>query len=146
MAKVIQSDSQTTFHKAAKVFKASTQRMQSMKIDPTSVERKLANQGVSWMFITERDSHGGGHWERVYQQLKEPLTKVLGKAFFTQMMTVLTDIAAIINSHPLTYVGDDIRDGRIITPALLAIGRDLGNPSNVPPKKAEVSLSEWFRY
>ena len=62
------------------------------------------------------------------------------------MMTVLTDIEAIINSRPLTYVGDDIRDGRIITPALLAIGRDLGNPSDVPPKKAEVSLSERFRY
>ena len=43
-------------------------------------------------------------------------------------MTVLTDIEAIINSRPLSYVGDDIRDGRIITPALLAIGRDLGSP------------------
>ena len=71
----------------------------------------------------------------------------MGKAFFnyTEMMTVLTDIEAIINSHPLTYVGDGIRDGRIITPTL-AIGRDLGNPPYTPPKKAEVSLSERFRY
>jgi len=38
MAKVIHSDNQTTFHKAAKVFKASTQRMRLMKIDPTVVE------------------------------------------------------------------------------------------------------------
>ena len=30
MARVIHSDNQTTFHKAAKVFKASTQRMQLM--------------------------------------------------------------------------------------------------------------------
>ena len=72
----------------------------------------------------------------------------MGKAFFnyTEMMTVLTDIEAIINSRPLTYVGVDIRDGRIIAPALLAIGRDLGNPPDAPPKKAEVSLSERFRY
>jgi len=51
-------------------------------------------------------------------------------------MAVLTDIEAIINSHPLTYVGNDIGDGRIITPALLAIGGDLGNPTDVPPSKA----------
>ena len=61
-------------------------------------------------------------------------------------MTVLTDIEAIINSSPLTYVGDDIRDGRIITPALLAIGRDLGSLPDAPPRKAEVALSERFRY
>ena len=62
------------------------------------------------------------------------------KAFliYTEMMTVLTDIEAIINSRPLTYVGDDIRDGGVISPALLAIGRDLGSPPDAPPRKAEV--------
>ncbi|XP_020609695.1 uncharacterized protein LOC110048244 [Orbicella faveolata] len=134
MAKVIHSDNQTTFHKAAKVFKASTQRMRMMKIDPTVVEDKLANQGVSWKFKTERASYREGHC----RQLKEPLRKVLGKAFlnYTEMMTVLTDI----NSRPLTYVGDDIRDGRIITPALLAIGRDLGSPPDAPPESRNLPL------
>ena len=93
MARVIHSDNQTTFHKAAKVFKASTQRMQLMKIDPNVVEDKLANQGVRWKFITERASHRGGHWERVCWQLKEPLRKMLGKAFlnYTEMVTVPTN-------------------------------------------------------
>ena len=63
MARVAHSDSQTTFHKAAKLFKASTQRTQLMKIDTNVVEDKLANQGVSWKFITERISHRIGHWE-----------------------------------------------------------------------------------
>ena len=53
MAKVIHSDNQTTFHKAAKVFKTSSQRMNKLtKIDPNVVEDKLADQGVSWKFIT----------------------------------------------------------------------------------------------
>ena len=148
MAEVIHSDNQTTFHKAAKVFKASTQRMKLAKIDPSVVENKLADQGVKWKFITERASHRGGQWERVCRQLKEPLRKVLGRAFltYTEMMTVLTDIEAMINSRPLTYIGDDIRDGRIITPALLAIGRDLERLPDNPPKKADVSLSERYRY
>lgn len=72
----------------------------------------------------------------------------MGKAFlnYTEMLTVLTDIEALINSRPLTYIGDDIRDGRVITPALLAIGRDLESPPDNLPKKAEVSLSERYRY
>ena len=62
------------------------------------------------------------------------------------MMTVLTDIEAMINSRPLTYIGDDIRDGRIITPALLAVGRDLGSVPDNAPKKAELKLSDRYRY
>ena len=145
---MIHSDNQTTFHKAAKIFKASSQRMKLTKIDPSVVEGKLANQGVRWKFITERASHLGGQWERVCRHLKEPLRKGSGRAFltYTEMMTVLTDIEATSNSRPLTYIGDDVRDGRIITPALLAIKRDLEIPPDNPPRKAEVSLSERYRY
>ena len=142
MAKVIHSDNQTTFHKAAKVFKASSQQMNKLtKKDPNVVEDKLANQGVSWKFITERASHRGGHWERVCRQLKELLRKVLGKALlsYTEIMTFLT-------SRPLTYIGDDIRDGRVITPALLAIGRDLGNTPDDVPKPVKLKLSDRYRY
>ena len=35
------------------------------------------------------------------------------------MLTTLTDIETIINSRPLTYIGDDVQDGLIVTPALL---------------------------
>ena len=88
------------------------------------------------------------HWERACRQPKEPLRKVLGKAVlnYTEMITVLTDVGAIFNSRPLTYVGDDIRDRRIITPALLTIGRVLGSSPDAPPKKADLSLSERYRY
>ena len=60
-------------------------------------------------------------------------------------MTVLTDIEVMVNSRPLTYVGDDIKDERVITPALLAIGRDLQAVPDQLPRKTEVS-SERYRY
>ena len=146
MPKVIHSDNQTTFHKAAKVFKISKQKSTLSKIDPKEVERKLANEQVTWKFITERASHRGGHWERVCRQIKEPLRRVLGKALltYTEMYTVLTDIEATINSRPLTYIGDDIKDGRIITPALLAVGRDLNQIPNEPNR--EISLADRYSY
>jgi hypothetical protein len=127
MPKVMRSDNQSTFHKAAKVFKISKQKTKLSNIDYRKVESKLANERVTWKFITERASHRGGRWERVCRQIKEPLRRVLGKALltYTEMYTVLTDIESTINFRPLTYIGDDIIDGKIITPALLAIGRDL---------------------
>ena len=98
--------------------------------------------------LLRRASHRGGHWERVCRQLKERFRKVLGKALLTyiEMITVLTDIEAIVNSRPLTYVGDDIKDGRIITPALLSIGRDVQPVPDELPRKVNISLSERFRY
>ena len=72
---------------------------------------------------------------------------MLGKSFLTyvEMMTVLTDIEVMLNSRALTYVGDDIKDERVITPALLAIGRDLQAVPDQLPRKTEVS-SERYRY
>ena len=56
-----------------------------------------------------------------------PLRKVLGKALlmYTELYTLLTNIEDVINSCPLTFVGDDIRDLVPITPAHLAIGKSL---------------------
>ena len=114
--KIIRSDNQTTFHKAAKVFKTTRQRTKLANINAKDVENKLANEHVKWKFITERASHRGGHWERVCRQIKEPLRRVLGKALLTyiEMYTVLTSIEATINSRPLTFIGDDIRDGKVL--------------------------------
>lgn len=55
-------------------------------------------------------------------------------------LTVLTDIEATINTHPLTYmyIGADIKDARIITPALLATGKDPDGPTDNPIKKVRV--------
>lgn len=72
----------------------------------------------------------------------------MGKVFFNyiEMMIVLIDIEVIINFRFLIYVGDDIRDGRIIILVLLVIGRDLGSLFDVLLRKVEVFFSERFRY
>ena len=62
------------------------------------------------------------------------------------MSTVLTDIEAMVNSRPLTYVGDDVRDLTPLTPSLLAIGRERGSVPDEVPRKAKVTLSDRYRY
>ena len=97
------------------------------KIDEDKVVQDLSTRGIKWKFITERSPWRGGWWERIVRSVKQPLRKILGKAFlsYTELNTVLTDIEAVINSRPLTLVGDDVRDPEPITPAHLAIGRSL---------------------
>ena len=82
------------------------------------------------------------------QTIKEPLRKVLRKSLLTyvEMMTVLTDIDAIINSRPLTYIGDDIKYGIAITPALLVLGRTLGEIPEHSSQNLKTSFSQRYRY
>lgn len=130
------SDNQTSFHKASKVLKAAFSDAQKAwkNINVKEVERQFASKGVRWKFITQRASHQGGWWERYCRMLKQPLKFVLGKALLTyqEMETDLTDIGAKINSRPLTYVGDDIKNGMVITPAHLLI-----RTPAICPKRAE---------
>ena len=92
-------------------------------------------------FIVERSPWHGGWWERLERSVKEPLSKVLGKALlsYQELATVLTRIEAVINLRPLTTVSDDIRDLTSITPAHLALGRSL---FSLPDVEDEVSANK----
>jgi hypothetical protein len=149
------SDNQTTFKKASKnitwLFEASQQKLKSVwkKIDPLRLQREMASQGIRWKFITERSPHRGGWWERICRSLKEPLRKILGKALltYTEMYTVLTDIEASINSRPLTFIGNSTSDGKISTPAHLALGRSLREVPEVPKEMInEAPVTTRFLY
>ena len=82
---------------------------------------------VKWRFIVERSPWRCGWWERLLRSFKEPLRKVLGKAFlsYQELATVLTRIEAAINWRSLTTVSDDVRDLMPITRAHLALARSL---------------------
>ena len=62
------------------------------------------------------------------------------------MMTILIDIEAIINSRPLTYIGDDINDGVVLTPAPLVLNRNLGEIPEYSTQNLKTSLSKRYRY
>ena len=82
-------------------------------------------------------------------KVKRPLKLVVGNALLTyqKFQTVLTDIEAHINSRPITYIGDDISDGMVITPAHLIIGRPLGRLPDFPNRfEKEIKLKRRFLY
>ena len=127
----MRSDNGKTFKAANQVLKqlftASANRTKMKNIDQNCVCKDLANMRIEWKFIAEKVPWRGSFWERIVRSVKEPLRKVLGNALlsYIELYTILTTIEAIVNSRPLTYVGEDINDAEPITPAHLARGRSL---------------------
>ncbi|GBM83680.1 hypothetical protein AVEN_84252-1 [Araneus ventricosus] len=72
--------------------------------------RKIVKCGtinaIDWKFNSPTAAWWGGWRERLIRIIKDLLKRVLGKAYISheEMMTVLCDCEAIINSRPLTYI------------------------------------------
>ena len=77
------------------------------------------DQGIEWKFIVDLAPWMGGLYERLVGLSKRALRKTIGNGCLTesQLVTVLTEIEAMINSRPLVYLDDDVNSYSVITPA-----------------------------
>ena len=78
---------------------------------------------IQWKFIEELAPWMGGFYERLIELVKRSVRKTIGKLCLTneQLLTVLKEAEAIINSRPIVYVGEDINSGTTLTPALFCL-------------------------
>ena len=119
MPRLVLSDNASTFLSAAEQLKA--------LLSSPSLTNALSKSGTEWKFIPKRAPWFGGFWERLIGLTKLALKKVLGRAFTTlnSLQTLVVEIEAILNDHPLTYVPTDISDPDPITPSHLLYGRKM---------------------
>ena len=117
LPKIMVSDNATTYVAAAKEIEFLTK-------SPT-LQEKLNSYGTTWKFIPKRAPWYGGFWERLIGLTKNCIKKVLGKAFVSLQVleTVVTEVEAILNDRPLTYVSSDPTDYEPLTPSNLLYGR-----------------------
>ena len=68
------------------------------------------NENIQWTFTIELAPWMGGFYERRVGIVKRSLRKAIGKVCLTseQLLTILKEAEAVINSWPLVYVGEDI--------------------------------------
>ncbi|XP_065197167.1 uncharacterized protein LOC135828673 [Sycon ciliatum] len=103
-------------------------------IDPDVVHH-ATSKGISWQFIVESAPWMGGVYERMVGVVKSALRKAIGnrRLLPTQLLTVLTEAEAVVNSRPLVYVGGDSGDCGVITPShFLSLKPSLGFPPLSP--------------
>ena len=87
-------------------------------------KRKFAARGIEWKFLPSRASWMGGVYERIVGLVKTELNKMQGKAKFSEYhwRAHLTEVEAILNDRPLTYVSGNGLEPEVITPKAYLTG------------------------
>ncbi|XP_071644514.1 uncharacterized protein [Temnothorax longispinosus] len=103
-------------------FRGADNEMQDLFQSP-DLQHAATEERLNWHFIPPKAPHFGGLWEAAVRS-KQRLTKTIGDASLTvvEMMTVLAQVEAILNSRPLTPLSDDPLDLSALTPAHFLIG------------------------
>jgi hypothetical protein len=87
------------------------------------IQSYCQHRGIKWKFNVEAAPWWGGFFERMVKSVKLCLKKCLRNARlnFEEMLTVLTDVEAVLNSRPLSFVFDEMEEP--LTPSHLVVGR-----------------------
>ena len=88
-------------------------------VKDVDIQTYISNCGIQWKFITDYAPWKGGFYERLVGLTKRSLRKTLGRSKMSdkELVTIIAEIEAILNSRPLTYVDADINSGCALTPS-----------------------------
>lgn len=144
MCNDIYSDCGTNFVGAQRVLDEDYQR--AIRKANKDIAPLLANLNIRWHFNPPAAPHFGGLWEAGVKSVKYHLRRIIGPRLLTfeELSTVVTQIAAILNSRPLCPVTNDIDDLQVITPGHFIIGRaPLSPPDHDQPLVNISHLNRW---
>ena len=103
----------------AKQFKAAKQVLRKARLQIEDCANDyLSKHGIHWKFIVELAPWMGGFYECLVGLIKRAIRKILGSQCLTekQLVTILAETEAVVNSWPLVYVDDDTNSSMMITP------------------------------
>lgn len=119
------SDNGTNFVGAANEF--NRQHQQSIREAERATAHTYLEDNVNWHFIPPGSPHFGGLWEANVKSVKFHLKRVIGesKLTFEELITLLCQIEACLNSRPLGASTDDTDDLTALTPGHFLVNTDL---------------------
>ena len=109
----------------SKTFKAASKTIFAMLSHP-DVEKFFLGMRIEWSFNLEKAPWWGGFFERLIGSTKRCLKRVIGSArlSYDELLTVIAEVEAILNSRPLSYVSSEDLD-EPLTPSHLLTGHRL---------------------
>lgn len=122
--------------------------LNARKSNPQEAAKTTAHQSIQWHFIPPAAPHFGGLWEAGVKSTKYHLRRVVGNGTCTyeELLTILCQIEACLNSRPLCPISSDINDFEILTPGHFLIGRPiLTRPQPSSLETPTNRLSYWRR-
>lgn len=93
---------------------------QLKEIDWELIQKMAMTKRIDWTFIPSKAPWWGGWWERLIGIVKNLLKRVLGKSNlnFEEIRTILCEVAAVVNSRPLTYMSNDSSELETLNPSM----------------------------
>lgn len=107
----------------AKTFKATAKLIEKM-CKSREVWAYLEGSQISWKFNLERAPWWGGFYERLIGTMKRCLRKVLRNAKLNgdELLTILTELEAMLNSRPLTCEYDEVGEEMLTLFSFTVVG------------------------
>ena len=130
----------------AKNFKAAFNRIQAVS-EEEAVANYASSKRIVWKFIVERAPWMGGFYERIVKDIKLSLKKTIRKSLlkYEELETVVVEVEGILNSRPLTYVGEENEQLNLSPSHFLILQRITQNPDGQFPQ-AGLTLHDKLRY
>ena len=140
--KIVRSDCGTNFKGGDRVLDE-----EWMSIDQDKVKAYSNRKKFQWIFNPPEASHMGGVWERMIRSIKTTMQVILSEQSINDftLMTVFTQVEALINGRPLTPNSNDVNDLEALTPNHFLIGRPDAMLPVVASENLKVSLRKRWR-
>lgn len=143
-AKLFRSDCGTNFVGACKELQIS--------FEDSELQPYLKNETCTWKFNPPHSSHMGGVWERMIGVARRILDAMLLKVHSPNLthevlITLMAEVAAIMNGRPLVPVSSDPQQPELLTPSTLLTQKITSVPAppgDFDPK--DMYCKQWKQY
>ena len=110
----------------AKTFECAGRELKQVLANP-KLHKYLHDREITWEFYVQKAPWMGGFIERVVGLFKSAVSRVVGRAKldFQEFVTLISEVNAILNSRPISYVYDTAGEEEPITPSRLWCGRNI---------------------